>query len=370
VALTEDLLELDRPCDPQLSPDGARVAWLAAPYGDGGEHPDGAVWMALLDGSAPPRRLTCATGRSDRPRWSPGGGSLAFRSDRRKRGVFGLYLLRLDGGEAEPLYVSERDVEHFAWSPDGAALALVVPDDPDEDEHRRQKRGDDAEVYGRRWPYARLRVLALDSREVRDVAAGEFHVSEAAWSPDGLRLAYLWQPTPELDARLQTVLCVRPAAGGPAAVVCSAPRASGLVWSGDDRIMYTAPADVHWQSAQVVWAVDPAGGPPQVMAPESGEEACGLGVIAAHAQPVVVVLAQGLDSCLEVLAAGGRRAPLQITTPRWWTEADRRASARTRGQTPTSPRPSCPRTGASRAGMRPGPGAGCRAPGRTALRRA
>ncbi|MBV9198051.1 MAG: S9 family peptidase [Solirubrobacterales bacterium] len=277
--------------------------------------------MALLDGSAPPRRLTRATGRSDRPRWSPGGASLAFRSDRRKRGVFGLYLLRLDGGEAEPLYVSERDVEHFAWSPDGAALALVVPDDPDENEHRRHEQGDDAEVNGRRWRYARLRVLDLDSREVRDVAAGEFHVSEAAWSPDGLRLAYLCRPTPELDARLQTVLCVAPATGGPAAVVCSAPRASGLVWSGDDGIMYTGPADDHWQSGQVLWSVDPAGAPPHVMAPESGEEACGLAVIAAHAQPVVIWLARGLDSCLEVVAAGGRRAPLQITTPRWWTEA-------------------------------------------------
>jgi len=60
VDLTEDVLELDRPTDPQLSPDGARVAWLAAPYGDGGEHPDGAVWMALLDGSAPARRLNWA----------------------------------------------------------------------------------------------------------------------------------------------------------------------------------------------------------------------------------------------------------------------------------------------------------------------
>jgi len=321
VGLSDDFLELDWPSDPQVSPGGTLVAWSAAPYGDEGEHPDGALWLASIDASVPARRLTWAPGRSERPRWAPDGRSLAFRSDRRKRGVLGLYLLRLDGGDAEPLYVSERDVEHYAWSPDGTALALVVADDLGAQEQLRQQKGDQAEVYGERWPYARLRVLDLASREVRDVAGGEFHVSEAAWSPDGSRLAYLRQPTPTLDARADAVLVVTAVGGRPDATICPGPEASDLAWPFEHQIMYSAPADGLTQSGQVIWSVDPSGGVPQVIAPTPGEEACGLRALTQPDHPVVVALARGLDNELEVMTAATAREPLRIACPQWWTDA-------------------------------------------------
>ena len=45
--LTEEMVvSLAYPDDPQLSPDGSRVAYVAACYGQEGDHLDGAIWVA------------------------------------------------------------------------------------------------------------------------------------------------------------------------------------------------------------------------------------------------------------------------------------------------------------------------------------
>src|SRR5688500_2267926 len=106
--LTADLICTTwRPTEVRLSPDGSRVAWSAAPYGKAGEHAESGIWMAAVDGSAPPRRWTSG-GNDTHPRWSPDGTCLAFLSDRADRGTSGLYLLRVAGGEAEPVAVRKR----------------------------------------------------------------------------------------------------------------------------------------------------------------------------------------------------------------------------------------------------------------------
>jgi Tol biopolymer transport system component len=76
----------------RLSPDGSRIAWVAAPYGAKGEHDESAIWMAAVDGIEMGRRWTYG-GADTSPRWSPDGTRLAFLSDRAKRGTAGLYVM-------------------------------------------------------------------------------------------------------------------------------------------------------------------------------------------------------------------------------------------------------------------------------------
>jgi dipeptidyl aminopeptidase/acylaminoacyl peptidase len=108
--LTPELIaSLEAPADVRLSPDGSRVAWVAAPYTRAGEHAASAIWVGWADAREPARRWTY--GGADRhPRWSPDGGRLAFLSDRAKRGTAGIHLVPADGGEAAPLVVRERAV--------------------------------------------------------------------------------------------------------------------------------------------------------------------------------------------------------------------------------------------------------------------
>ncbi len=204
--LEELIVSLPFPEDPQLSPDGTHVAYVATPYGRV-KDAEGAIWMASVD-SGDARQFTSGNGRDEQPRWSPDGQWLGFLSERAEPGRRDLYRIPREGGEAEPLVQRKRGIERFAWSPDGGTIAFLCPDDPDDEDERREKERDDAEVYGERWPLNRLRLLDLASRETRTLATGDLHLTELVWSPDGRRIAYVARPTPELESGTQSRMCV------------------------------------------------------------------------------------------------------------------------------------------------------------------
>lgn len=305
VELTEDFVELESPSDPRLSPDGTRVVWVAAPYGHDakeGERRRSALWIASVENGGA-RRLSWGPGEDRQPRWSPDGASIAFTSDRKEEGVFGLYLLRLDGGDAEPLHVGKRSVGKFEWSPDGSRLAFLSPDDPDEEDRRREEERDDTDVYGERWQRGRLRVIDLSSRQETSLEGFEEHITELTWSPDGDRIAFLAKSNPELDTMESVLYLLRVAGRLENPVRLVAPfGAFNLTWpAGDNRVLYTAPAEPLAQSGSVIWSAPLDRSEPAVVAPASGEEACAIGVRAAPGGPTLVTVLVGLSDRIDRL---------------------------------------------------------------------
>ncbi|HEY7909057.1 MAG TPA: hypothetical protein VIC60_09300, partial [Thermomicrobiales bacterium] len=229
--LTEEMIVSGTfPDDPQLTPDGSRVAYVAACYGQEGDHPEGAIWVAPTDGSAMAWQWTFGGGRDDCPRWSPDGWTLAFLSDRATRGTKALYRMAAEGGEATQLVARKKSIESFAWSPDGARIAFLAPDDPTDEDERQEKERDDADVYGERWPYNRLQLLDLATGTVTTLPTGDMHIFECAWSPDGATIAYFARPTPELDENHRAALFTIPTAGGEPRRLCDAIGGSNLAW--------------------------------------------------------------------------------------------------------------------------------------------
>ena len=109
--------------DPQLSPDGSRIAYVAT-------HTDLAKakkWSEIrimnADGSGD-RELTQGRHLDTAPRWSPDGTSLAFASDR-SGDETQLFLLPLGGGEPRQLTTFPMGVDDTVWSPDGRFIALA-----------------------------------------------------------------------------------------------------------------------------------------------------------------------------------------------------------------------------------------------------
>ena len=75
-----DYRDLVQVSDPQLSPDGERVAFMRTVPRDAKRY-ESTVYLVPLGGDGP-RRFTAEAGRDAEPRWSPSGDRLAFTSTR------------------------------------------------------------------------------------------------------------------------------------------------------------------------------------------------------------------------------------------------------------------------------------------------
>src|SRR2546429_153153 len=90
-------------------------------------------------------------------------------------------------------------VSALAWPPASTRVAFAAPDEPDDEDRRRQRERDDAVVNGRATPPDRLHVVEVASGGVTTLDTGDEHIAGLAWSPDGRRLAYVTWPTAALD---------------------------------------------------------------------------------------------------------------------------------------------------------------------------
>jgi len=196
----QDVYDLTGAADPRLSPDGRSVAFSVSRVDkEAGEYRS-AVWLAPMDGSAPPRQFTSGAKRDHSPRWSPDGKQLSFVSNR-ERDVGQLYVIPADGGEPSRLTDLKEDVSQVAWSPDGTRLLFVsrVRDasyEEEEDKKRAPRRLTRLhyKLDNVGWTFDRpqhLFVVPVDgSTEPTQLTSGEYEDSHPQWSPDGKRIVF------------------------------------------------------------------------------------------------------------------------------------------------------------------------------------
>ena len=208
-----DLLRIREVTDPQLSPDGAWVAYTVTVSDTAEDERDADIWMSSWDGKRS-TRLTRTKEQEHTPRWSPDGRYLAFLSSRDDpREVEQLWLLDRTGGEAERLTDLPGGVSDYAWSPDGTRLALIAsdpdPEQPVAGQDTTKRRPEPIVVDRFRFKYDEvgyigeerdhLYLFTVAGRKAEMVTPGAYDEAAPAWSPDGRSIAFLSRRRPEYD---------------------------------------------------------------------------------------------------------------------------------------------------------------------------
>src|SRR5215472_3689592 len=113
--------------DPQVSPDGSRVAFVQITVNDKKEGYNTSIWSVPTAGGEAPRQLT--KGEHDTtPRWSPDGKFLVFLRSTEKDGKPEspqLAMLPMAGGDSFVFTDLPRGAGSPVWSPDGKNIAFI-----------------------------------------------------------------------------------------------------------------------------------------------------------------------------------------------------------------------------------------------------
>jgi len=240
----EDVYELTGVADPRLSPDGATVAYVVGSVDKDANEYEGAIWVAAVDGSSPPRRFTTSDKADGDPRWSPDGTQLAFTSNRADK-ASQLYVMPVAGGEPRKLTSLKEDVTQAAWSPDGTRLCFVarVPDaayDEEEDKKRSPRRLTRLQykLDSVGWTADRPRhvfvVPADGSAEPVQLTDGDYEDHSPSWSPDGATVAFVSARHPDWDLEMvHDVYLVAAEGGEPRRLTQGGGSVGGPSWAPD-----------------------------------------------------------------------------------------------------------------------------------------
>lgn len=119
--------------DPQISPDGSRVAFVRVTVNEKKDGYDTSIWtVSTANGET--HQLTTGT-RDSSPRWSPDGKYLVFVRVTEKDGrpdAPQLFMLAMAGGDSFQFTSIARGAGQPQWSPDGKWIAFANTANPDD----------------------------------------------------------------------------------------------------------------------------------------------------------------------------------------------------------------------------------------------
>jgi len=223
-----DVFELQWASDPQVAPDGRRVAYVRMRGDVMKDAYTGDLWLVGTDGR---EHAPLASGAAS-PRWSPDGTRLAYVAG--ERGRTQLFVRWMDTGTTTQVTRVVEKPSALAWSPDGRTLAFTMPvaakteplvkplPKPEGAEWAAPPRVIESLVYradGEGYlPDAREQVFVVNAEggAPRQLTDGPYdHSGPLAWTPDGrhVLVGANRQPDGEYDPANSEVHAIRVADG-------------------------------------------------------------------------------------------------------------------------------------------------------------
>jgi dipeptidyl aminopeptidase/acylaminoacyl peptidase len=274
VFVNTDIFELEVAADPQISPDGSRIAYLRRSMDIMTDKPVSNIWIIDSDGDNH-RPLLSGSRSFSSPRWSPNGDRLAYVSTVHGRGAQ-IHVRWMDTGQTAVLSNVREGPSSLTWSPDGMQIAFEMfvssektalappPAAPEGAEwappvnviERMNYRSDSGGYL--ETGYAHLFIISAEGGTPRQLTSDDYdHEGPLAWAPDGKTIIFSANRQPEwehdpMEAELWSVdvsagtLKQMTDRNGPDFAPVISPDGSKIAYLGfDDQKMGFHTTDVH-----------------------------------------------------------------------------------------------------------------------------
>src|SRR2546425_7100346 len=134
--------------DPQVSPDGSRVAFVRVTVNEKKEGYNTSIWSVSVTGGEEPHQLTKGD-HDTAPRWSPDGKFLLFVRATEKDGKpepSQLSILPMAGGDSFSFTDLPKGASNPVWSPDGKTIAFTSETNPEDLAKQEKKKKKEEEL--------------------------------------------------------------------------------------------------------------------------------------------------------------------------------------------------------------------------------
>jgi len=230
-----DLFNVKRVADPQVSPDGRWVAFTVGTVDKSANKTVNQIYVMAIDGT---RQKQISTGltSSASPRWSPDGKRIAYTSGGQ------IWTMKPDGSDHDQVTRISTDAGQPVWSPDGNWIAFISDVYPECTNDECNKAADEKagsskvkahvteRLLFRHWvewrDRKRTHVFVVPSKGgvARDVTPGDFDSppyaaasgADYAFSPDSQNIAYIRNPDKIEAISTNSDIYIQPLSGGAA----------------------------------------------------------------------------------------------------------------------------------------------------------
>jgi len=271
--------------DAHIAPDGRQVAYVLTTVDQKNNRRNTSIWLVSADGSSAPRRITAEGFNANAPRWSADGSRLAFLSSRGAGASEAaeaqrpqIYVLRLDGGEAQALTRLKNGVSVFQWSPDGKRLVAVSRSGPSDQVAPADRKSDVRHYKHISYKFndtgwfddKRSHLWTVDAAtgaEKQLTTGDDWNDTDPQWSPDGARIAFVSDRTgQEYEGGHNKDVWVIAAEGGPLTQISDHPFEDELPrWSPDGKQILFAGQTARRQFPKLYVAPSTGGAPSRLV---------------------------------------------------------------------------------------------------------
>jgi acylaminoacyl-peptidase len=262
----EDLRRFRFVSDPQISPDGEKIAFVLSSIDYEGDNYNRHIWMAdTVTGEV--EQFTYGEGSDTSPRWSPDGEKILFLSSGRlEEKKSQLWKIPRRGGEAR-LVADREGVTSPIWGPDSERVIFLsrawIREETESDVKRvtriKYKLNGVGTFEGRRMHLFTVR----PGGEPDQLTEGNYDVEAVDWSPEGDQIALVANMAEDADVSRMRDIYIIPSEGGTPIKVTEGGHAIRTVsWSPDgDRLAFVGHDEPEELARDLdIWLMDPRGG--------------------------------------------------------------------------------------------------------------